>query len=69
MPIKVSEPKLWPHRLIIFGPDERISMKMFSSRQVRDAKALDLRLEKGQAAIAVSVDFLINGGDEPTFKK
>lgn len=65
MPIKVSEPKLWPYRIIIFGPDERFFMKMFPARQVRDAAARDLRLEKGQTAMAVSVDFLINGGDEP----
>ena len=58
-------PKLWPHRIIIFGPDERIFMKMFQSPQVRDAASRDLRLEKGQTAIAVTVDFLINGGDEP----
>ncbi len=60
-----GEPKLWPHRIIIFGPDERFFMKMFESRQVRDSAARDLRLEKGQTAMAVSVDFLINGGDEP----
>ena len=60
-----NEPKFWPYRIIIFGPDERIFMKMFQSPQVRDAATRDLRLEKGQTAIAVSVDFLINGGDEP----
>ena len=60
-----SEPRLWPYRIIIFGPDSRIFIKSFGSAQVRDATARDLRLEKGQTAIAVSVDFLINGGDEP----
>ena len=60
-----SEPRLWPFRIIIFGPDERIFMKMFSSVQVRDAAARDLRLEKGQTAIAVTTNFLIAGGDEP----
>ncbi|KKM64613.1 hypothetical protein LCGC14_1499650 [marine sediment metagenome] len=64
-----SEPRLWTHRIIIFGPDERISMRMFSSPQVRDAAARDLRLDKGQVAIAVSVDFLIAGGDEPKLRK
>jgi hypothetical protein len=60
-----DEPKLWPFRIIIFGPDEHISMKMFHSPVTRDAATRDLRLEKGQTAIAVSVDFLIDGGDEP----
>ena len=60
-----SAPRLWPHRIIIFGPNERIFMKMFSSPQVRDAATRDLRLDKGQVAIAVTVDFLIDGGDEP----
>ncbi len=68
MPPAFDTPKLWPFRIIIFGPDERISMKMFGSSQVRDAATRDLRLEKGQTAMAVSVDFLINGGDEPTRK-
>lgn len=63
-----SEPRLWPHRIIIFGPNERIFMKMFASPQVRDAAARDLKLDKGQSAIAVTVDFLIDGGDEPTRK-
>ncbi len=40
-------------------------MKMYESSQVRDANARDLRLEKGQTAIAVTVNFLLNGGDEP----
>jgi len=61
-----SKPRLWPYRIVIFGPDERFFMKMFASRQVRDATARDLRLDKGQTAMAVSVDFLIEGGDEPT---
>ncbi len=61
-----DKPKVWPYRIIIFGPEERIFMKFFDSSQVRDAAARDLRLEKGQTAMAVSVDFLINGGDEPT---
>jgi len=65
MPPAFSEPRLWPYRIIIFGPDERISMKMFGSSQVRDAAARDLRLDKGQTAISVTVDFLIGGGDEP----
>ena len=65
MPPVFSEPQLWPYRIIIFGPDEHISMKMFGSVQVRDAAARDLRLEKGQTAITVVVNFLINGGDEP----
>lgn len=65
MPQNFSEPNLWPYRIVIFGPDERIQMKMFGSGQVRDAAARDLHLDKGQTAIAVSVDFLINGGDEP----
>lgn len=65
MPPAFTKPELWPYRIVIFGPDERISMKMFGSSQVRDAAARDLRLEKGQAAIAVTVDFLLNGGDEP----
>ena len=60
-----SEPRLWPFRIIIFGPEERIFIKMFASAQVRDAVARDLRLEKGQTAVAASVDYLINGGDEP----
>lgn len=68
MPPAFTEPELWPYRIVIFGPDERISMKMFGSSQVRDAATKDLRLEKGQTAIAVSVDFLINGGDEPRRK-
>jgi len=58
-------PELWPYRIVIFGPEDRISMRMFSSAQVRDAATRDLRLGRGQAAIAVTVDFLINGGDEP----
>jgi len=61
----VSAPQLWPYRIIIFGPNERIFMKMYSSHQTRDAAARDLKLDKGQVAIAVKVDFLINGGDEP----
>ena len=65
MPPTFSKPELWPYRIVIFGPDPRISMKMFSSAQVRDAATRDLRLEKGQTAIAVTVDFLLNGGDEP----
>lgn len=68
MPPTFSEPQLWPHRIIIFGPESRIFIKSFGSAQVRDAAARDLRLEKGQTAIAVTVDFLINGGDEPTRK-
>ncbi|KKL45337.1 hypothetical protein LCGC14_2356670, partial [marine sediment metagenome] len=35
----VSAPQLWPYRIIIFGPNERIFMKMFSSHQTRDAAA------------------------------
>ena len=65
MPPTFSEPELWPYRIVILGPDERFSMKMFGSIQVRDAAARDLRMEKGQTAIAVTVDFLLNGGDEP----
>ncbi|KKN06888.1 hypothetical protein LCGC14_1072650 [marine sediment metagenome] len=64
-----SDPRLWTHRIIIFGPDERISMRMFTSAQVRDAKARDLKLDKGQGAIAVTVDYLLNGGDEPKPRK
>ena len=60
-----SAPTRWRYRIIIFGPNERIFMKMYESSQVRDANARDLRLEKGQTAIAVTVDFLLNGGDEP----
>ncbi len=67
--LNVSEPKLWPYRIIIFGPNERIFMKMFSSPQTRDAASRDLKLDKGQVAIAVKVDFLINGGDEPKLRK
>lgn len=52
-----SEPDLWTHRIIIFGPDERISMKMFTSPQTRNAAARDLRLDRGQTAIAITVDF------------
>lgn len=63
-----TEPHLWPHRIIIFGPNERIFMKMFASTQMRDAATRDLRLDKGQTAIAITVDFLIDGGDEPRFK-
>ena len=65
MPPTFSKPEFWPYRIVIFGPDPRISMKMFSSSQVRDAAARDLRLGRGQTAIAVTVDFLLNGGDEP----
>lgn len=65
MPPTFSEPHLWPYRIVIFGPDERIFIKMFQSVQVRDAAARDLRLDKGQTAAAMTVDFLINGGDEP----
>ena len=63
-----SEPRLWPYRIIIFGPNERIFMKMFASPQLRDAAVRDLKLDKSQVAIAVTVDFLINGGDEPRHK-
>ena len=65
MPPTFSKPELWPYRIVIFGPEDHISMKMFSSIQVRDAATKDLRLEQGQTAITVTVDFLINGGDEP----
>ncbi len=68
MPLTFDEPKLWPYRIIIFGPDEHISMKMFGSAQVRDQAARDLKLEKGQTAMTIVVNFLINGGDEPRRK-
>lgn len=64
-----GEPTMWRYRIIIFGPNERIFMKMFESSQVRDAATRDLRLEKGQTAIAVTVNFLLNGGDEPKRNK
>ena len=60
-----SEPQHWPFRILIFGPDERISMQMFTSPQVRDAAARNLRLEEGQTAIGIEVQFLVDGGDEP----
>ncbi len=63
-----SAPTRWRYRVIIFGPNERIFMKMFESSQVRDAAVRNMRLEKGQTAIAVTVDFLLNGGDEPRCK-
>ena len=63
-----SVPTRWRYRVIIFGPNERIFMKMFESSQVRDAAVRNMRLEKGQTAIAVTVDFLLNGGDEPKRK-
>lgn len=62
---KFSEVKHFPFRIIIFGPNERIFMQFFTSAQVRDAAARDLKLQADQTAIAVTVDFLINGGDEP----
>ena len=65
MPHSLDEPHVWPYRIIIFGPGSRIQMKMFQSVQVRDAEARDLKLEKEQTAIGVSVNFLIDGGDEP----
>jgi len=63
-----SDPKLWTHRIIIFGPNERIFMRMFRSSQLRDVVARDLKLDKGQTAIAVTTDYLINGGDEPKLR-
>ena len=64
-----SEPKLWPQRIVIFGPEERIFIKMFQSAQTRNAAARDLKLERGQTAIAITVDYLIGGGDEPQPRK
>lgn len=69
MPI-FSEPKFMPYRVIIFGDaegkrPEAIFIKGFRDTYSRDAAAKDLPLKNGQTAIAVTVDFLIAGGDEP----
>jgi hypothetical protein len=63
-----SEPRYWPYRIFIFGAKGRpdaILMKAFTSGYERDRAAKELKLENGQTAIAVTVDYLIGGGDEP----
>jgi len=40
-------------------------MQAFRTPHERDKAARERRYEEGQTAIAVTVDFLINGGDEP----
>lgn len=63
-----SEPQHWPYRLFIFGMrgrPEAVSMQAFRTPHERDKAARERRYEEGQTAIAVTVDFLINGGDEP----
>jgi hypothetical protein len=68
MPEAFSEPRYWPYRLFIFGAKGRpdaIFMRGFTSVYDRDKTAKEMKLEDGQTAIAVTVDFLVAGGDEP----
>lgn len=66
---KFSEPTWGPYRLFFFGGvpgrPEAIFMLAFRTPHERDRAAKERRLEDGQTGIAVTVDYMIAGGDGP----
>ena len=59
----LSEPQYFPYRLLIFGEDGTMCLKAFSEKVLRDRAAREL--DDKTLALAVTVDYLCNGGDEP----
>jgi len=59
----LSDPQYFPYRLLIFGEDGTMCLKAFSEKVLRDRAAREL--DNTTLALAVTVDYLINGGDEP----
>lgn len=59
----LSEPCYFPYRLLVFGSDGTLRLKAYADKVSRDREAREMDGET--LALAVTVDFLINGGDEP----
>lgn len=60
----ISNPQYFPYRLLIFGPDGTLSLKAFGDKVSRDRAAREL--DDTTLALAVSVDYAVNGGDYPS---
>lgn len=60
---QLSDPRYFPYRLLVFGLDGTLRLKAYPDKVTRDREAREMDNET--LALAVTVDFLINGGDEP----
>lgn len=59
----ISDPQYFPYRLLIFGQDGTMRLKAYADKVSRDRDAREL--DNTTLALAVTVDYLCNGGDEP----
>ena len=59
----MSDPKYFPYRLLIFNQNGTMMLKVFGEKVLRDRAAREL--DNTTLALAVTVDYLVNGGDEP----
>jgi len=60
---QLGEPRYFPYRLLIFGHDGTLRLKAYPDKVGRDRDAREMDDET--LAVAVTVDYLVNGGDEP----
>jgi len=59
----LADPQYFPYRLLVFGMDGTLRLKAYPDMVSRDRAAREMDGET--LALAVTVDYLINGGDEP----
>lgn len=61
---RISEPQYFPYRLLIFGQDGTLRLKAYPDVVSRDRDAREMDDET--LALAVRVEYTINGGDYPS---